>query len=83
MSYETLIVITVAWLAIGLVGFRWASVVASRESAKLGEDNERLLEENSLLEAALRRELDSAHAELLSLRNECAALKGKLRGVMQ
>lgn len=83
MNYETLIVITAAWLAIGLVGFRWASVVASRESAKLDEDNERLLEENSLLEAALRRELDSTHAELRSLRSECAALKGKLRGVMQ
>ena len=64
------------WLAIGLVGFRWASVVASSENAKLGEDK-------SLLESALRRELDSTHAELLSLRRECAALKGKLRGAIQ
>ena len=83
MSYETLIVLTVAWLAIGLVGFRWASIAASRENQKLTEDNERLLEETSLRQVALNRELEATHAEMRSLRSECAALKGLLRSATQ
>jgi hypothetical protein len=83
MSNETLVILAVAWLAIGLVGFRWASVVAARENAWFGEDNERILEESSLRQAALTRELNATHAELAALRTECSSLKGKLHGAME
>jgi len=83
MNYETLIVITVAWLAIGLAGFRWAAVVTSRENASLGKDNEHMLEESSLRQADLSRELEATRAELLSLRTECAALRGKHHAAVQ
>jgi nitrogen fixation-related uncharacterized protein len=83
MSNETLVILAVAWLAIGLVGFFWASVVASSENAQFGEDKERSLEEDSLRQAALTRELKATHAELEALRTECATLKGKLHGAME
>ena len=83
MSNETLVILAVAWLAIGLVGFFWASVVASSENAQFGEDKERILEEDSLRQAALTRELKATHAELEALRTECATLKGKLHGAME
>ncbi len=74
MSNETLLVITVLWLAIGLVGFRWAAVTAGKERDE-GPMSE--LEESSVKQAALRHELEAAHAELLSLRAECADLRAK------
>jgi len=83
MNYETLIVLTIAWLSIGLIGFRWATIVAFRENSKLTEDNARLLEESSLQQVALSRKLEATHAEVLSLRSECAALKGRLHGAIQ
>lgn len=70
------------WRSVGLLGFLRAAVVAANENARRDEDKEREREESSLRQTTLCRKLDAACAELMSLRAECAALKGKPPGAM-
>ena len=64
MSFETVLLLTLAWLFVGLLAFRWASRLSAREEASRVDELERALDEASRERTRLTRELEATRADL-------------------
>jgi len=73
MTFETVLVVAGVWIAIGIVVYRWAFSVASKESERQLNERERTFEENVREQARLAKELEATRAELRLLRDDRAA----------
>jgi len=74
MTLETVLAVTVVWVAVGLIVFRWSSHFGDAESERQLNERERALKENACQQARMAEELEAARAELRSLQVDHRAL---------
>ena len=77
MTPETVLAVTVVWVAVGFIVFRWSSHFADEEIERQLNERDRVLKEDACRQARLAEELEAARAELRSLQTDrCASQEG-------
>lgn len=70
MTLETVLAVTVVWVAVGFIVFRWSSRFADEESERQLKERERELRENACQQARMAEELEATCSELRSLQTD-------------